>query len=64
MQDVVRYPLCPPSLPILTVEEHDVLRDRVAPDAQFVGREVGVRITDGQGAYDRKFRRNLLLVTN
>jgi hypothetical protein len=25
-----------PSPPILIVEEHDVLRDRVAPDAQFV----------------------------
>jgi hypothetical protein len=45
-----------PPPPVLTVEEHDVLRDRVAPDAQFVGRKVGVGIADGQGAYDRKFR--------
>jgi hypothetical protein len=50
--------------PALAVEEHDVLRDRVAPDAQFVGRKVGVGIADGRGAYDRKFRRNLELVAN
>jgi hypothetical protein len=61
---LVRYPLGPASPPALPVEKHNVLRDRVAPDAQFVGREIGVRIADGQGAYDRKFRRNLQLVTN
>ena len=45
-------------------EERDVLRDRVAPDAQSVGREVGIGVADGQGVHDRKFRRNLELVAS
>ena len=36
--------------PGLAVEEHDALRDWLAPDAHFIGREVGVVIADGQGA--------------
>jgi hypothetical protein len=39
------------------VEEHDVLHNRVALDAQFVGREVRVGIADRQAADDRKRRR-------
>src|SRR5215813_63495 len=47
--------------PGLAIEEYDVLRDGVAPDAQFVGWEVRVGITDGQAAYDRKLRRDMQL---
>ena len=47
--------------PGLVVEEHDMLFDRVAPDVQFVGREVWVGIADGQAAYDRELRRDARL---
>ena len=38
-----------------------MLFDGVAPDVQFVGREVWVGIADGQAAYDREFRRDAQL---
>ena len=38
-----------------------MLFDGVAPDVQFVGREVWVAIADGQAAYDRELRQDAQL---
>jgi hypothetical protein len=36
------------------IEEHDVLFDGIAPDAQLVGRQLGVGMPDGQVTNYRK----------
>src|SRR6267142_5564570 len=58
---LVSAPTSAPVKVTSVVEEHDVLRDGVAPDAQFVGRKVRVGVADGQRADDRELGRDLQL---